>query len=956
MKSTLKIILIMALAVFSASESYAQTPIDIRDDLDVVRDGRSSDSDQSGVCSYVTDINTGNKELTIDRDVLSYDNILMGIDDPSKCPLPGNSEIMNGYAVLHGEFLFSGVICVTQTIILDSMFRVYCSILLWMYQIIYAMVILYIMFYGIVIMFDLSNEPLKQAPMKLVKTLFIFFLAVNAEWGFTWIHQSFTAALTNFSDILTKLQPLYTEGGEAAYRWNEDTDEWVLLDERGNDWAPPQSDCLTGFTCVPDEQYIPFRLPVMQWFFDKNNAYKVEPVFEAVTDSSGLVKDYKYNASTSTLDQISKGHPKNWPAIISPFATLSTLDDRRYPVRLQDVVGNIYDPCDEELEPDTCRKPFQGIMGKIDAMFNAVVGNDNAKGISAMIVALVLWGLGGGVILAMLLMSGLVSMFVAFIQILWTYATSLMGLTFLMMLSPVFISFYMFKPTERLFRAWLASLISFAFQPIIILGFIYVLGNATTLDRLTQLAKNEVRNVEYSFSTNEDINQVTFNGPGFIEPLYEFPAPDEFDQQKLDIGADALGAARTEGLMKKVDRDKFRENGAKIELNKLIAGLAGVAYENFDAGRVAELAAINPNTLRAFELFNQKLDDVPHPIFPDKTRSVTGADALRYFHDVDGATWLSPFMTSFERNYGFDDGDGYPGEPPSDPPSSLKPKGEYPTCKKYCPEFLPAFDRANPATMNPDPASCTGFCMHIYSNKQEMFTYLMGAILIWIILNVMTGAFMSKVPELSKRLANWQNMGTQTPAIGGAGESTRTIGGGAELVQEDAGGFTMHQREGVYNLGSVFSPGIGPSLAGDTPSRPGAFFAGLEKTTRIGQYTYDYDQYGRRLDGTKKQVVSAWDRNKGNNASEEKIRKEKQAAAEAVNETIYRLTGKKVDNNSIEEDSYRQKMYNEALKEVQSRGLTVNQAKFDNNIQAKVEKLYDQKLDEARRNNNLSKS
>lgn len=875
-------LLLVILGFMFAPHSFAQTPIDIRDDANPALGNRSSLTDESGACQYIED-STGERALQINPDVFNHENILMGIADPAYCPLPG-SEVFADFPQVSGEFLFSGVVCVTQSIILDSMFRVYCTILLWMYQILYSMMILYLVFYGLAIMFDLGSQPLREAPKRIIKIMFVFFLAVNAEIGFLWIHKGFTNFLNDFSNILTRIQPLYTDGGEAAYSWVKDPvtgdGEWQLLNENGEIWKYPASgseycenvdsddfdpgiDCGTLYTGkayeptqygpIDAKDYSPFRLATQQWMFDVDNNFKLTPVFLEVNNAlpddpqvKPCVLDYQWSAEDGRLNEYPRCHKKDWPTVpdITPFTAYCTYprdpdssayavcpivpNDTYYPKKLKDVPGNQTDVCDEENEPETCRQPFQGILGKIDAMFNSVVGDDNAKGIGGMVVALILWGLGGGVFLALLLMSGLISMFVAFIQILWTYATSIMGLTFLMMLAPIFISFSLFRATERLFRAWLASLISFAFQPIIILGFLYVLSSATTLDRLTELAKHEVSTIKYEFSTNNDKTTASMSAPGFLKPLYEIP-PDH-EGYLLD------GIDDVEGLLTMEQRNKVRENAAMYEVNHLAAKLAGIDYKEYqEANKLKDLQSV-PEATELFKLYKTRIE-IPHPQDPDKTRSVVGIDALKYHYD-NGVGWLNdtvyPMIDNFQNNYGFDDADGYPGEPEN----PEQPKGEFPTCKKYCPAFEPGYDAADAATINPHPAQCDKFCMYIYDTKEQMFGYLTGAIIIWIILNVMTGAFMARVPDLAKRLANWQNMATQTPAIGGPGESAKSVAHGSELVEEGEGGFTMHERTGVYNLGSVFGLGVGPSLSPDgSPARPGAVPAALEKLTRLGQTT-----------------------------------------------------------------------------------------------------------------------
>jgi len=901
-KHLLTYLLLPLLGLFLSTEALAQSdPIEPDPDLDreiglnpdanPVAEGVSLDSDYSGTCKYVEE--DGKRKLEIDENVFDNRNILMGISDPSKCPLPG-SEVFENYPKIAGEFLFSGVVCITQSIILDSMFRVYCSILVWMYQIIEAMIILYLMFYGLAIMLDLSNRPLQEVVKRFLKIVFIFLMATSAQWGFGFVHKGFTNFLSSFSNILTRIQPLYTDGGEAAYALVENEDgeeEWKLLDLNGDVWKKNNAGPGTtppGYGEVEsDENYVSFRLPAQQWFLDSSRDFKLTPVFEEVTNNQSLlddniykacILDLKFNTIDSTLESFHRCHPKGWPVApnIAPFSTYCTFTDKNsefpsgctasanqfmYPPKMH-IDSTLENPqlCDEENEPETCRQPFQGILGKIDAMFNSVVGDDNARGLSAMVIALVLWGFGAGVFLAMFLMTGIISMFIAFIQILWTYATSMMALTFLMMLSPLFISFALFKTTERMFRSWLGSLISFALQPILILGFLYVLSSATTLDRLSQLAKHEVGNTTYEFASAGDQRAVRMDAPGFIKPLYEAPGKEFLES--LDIAVPETGVVGN--LITKSARDKIREDGARRILNK-------VAAENFSgttAGGIINpdeaIKLNNDRVLKMKEYFNGETEVKNEE--GKITNTLTGAAALKYQFD-NGEDFLQPFITEYNNTFGFDDGDSFSGEPPnSDNPE--KPRGEFPTCKKYCPGFKPAYNLSEPDTLNPTSSQCVKYCMYSYSSKDEMFGYLVGAILIWLILNVMTGAFVSQVPTLAKRLANWQNYASNVPAIGSGGATLNAIRGVGEAVEENEGGmFTAGQRDRVYDMGSLFNLGV--------TGRPGAVTAAVEKATRVGQKekVYTRDAKGKLVQ-KEQDKPSIWAKKKRNEQGFGKQQKE----------------------------------------------------------------------------------
>ena len=92
----------------------------------------------------------------------------------------------------------------------------------------------------------------------------------------------------------------------------------------------------------------------------------------------------------------------------------------------------------------------------------------------------------GGAAVAMLVGSFMVALYIAIV--------SLIALTFLFALSPIFIPLMLFQPTERMFQKWRGQIVSYSLQPMIMTVFIsmmfLMLGNLVgTLDNFIETAR-----------------------------------------------------------------------------------------------------------------------------------------------------------------------------------------------------------------------------------------------------------------------------------------------------------------------------------------------------------------------------------------------------------------------------------------------------------------------------------
>ncbi|HCR86442.1 MAG TPA: hypothetical protein DIV86_07165 [Alphaproteobacteria bacterium] len=913
--------------------------INIADDRISIQESR----DDSGrkICYY--EEVSGKKYLYINKNLFKTDNILMGIEDPKYCPLPG-SDALEGYSKkIQSQFLLSGIVCVVQSIILDSMFRVYCTILLWVFQILYAFVVIYIMFYGLAIMFDLTDEPLRQAPQRFLKVFFILFFAVNAERAFYFVHKGFQNFLDGFSDMLTHIQPYYTDSGQLAYSITEkdSSGKYKILAEDGEVWKSikPDQDYYVkmpdgtergpfktkqgppDYDVVDPIKYKPYRIPAMQWTLEPRAVngvkYKLYPVFKegqgffAINTGGGgfggfsiiytyCPNDYRYIPEKKKLYSIPKCQPDGWQSTVSispygeyvsyafgaiPVYPPMQVDKTTYPTKFKNEPlgngrGSLKELCDENTPPEECRQPFQSVLGKIDALFNSIVGADRVKSIGSVMMALMLWGVGGGAILGVFLMLGVTTMFIAFMQILWTYVTALMALSFMMMLSPIFISFALFKTTERMFRGWLSNLISYALQPVLVLGFLMVLSSATTLDRLTMLARYEVGDQKYEFTSNSGAEKSQMRAPGFLEPLYEVP-PD----YKSVFGANIAGRetmSTSAELCNPVIEEcgyitkKQREEYIQKKEERLVTAYALMKANN-DFNKKPDFQALNrPNN----QDLQTALQDSEIAEISDLMRVGINVAAPPYsgkvvkgIKAVEAVGTHQAFVDLYRDEIGIPDGDAFIGEGDpaatdatntkqlykqpnwlfcEDPPVPLAPvcdstrktngdtgtggfpvQQEFPRCVKHCPAFDPPYGvgvAGAPDNFNPTAETCTKFCLHIYENKEEMFAYLMGAVLVWIVLNTLTGAFVSKIPVLAQKLSPFDPRGIAPPKLFGQSQQIdgRMGSGGGGLSGYSSG----EQNTSFYGMGTLFDVGL-------TSGKSGTFIATADKIRRAGSPTLE---------------------------------------------------------------------------------------------------------------------
>ncbi len=904
--------------------------------------------------------------------------VLFGIDDPAACPLPGSRVFIDYPNAIAGEFLISGVICVVNTVIFDSMFRIYCTIILWFYNILYAMIIIYVMFYGLSIMLGIGNDPIREAPKRIIKVVLIFFLAANAQFGFRIIHNGFLSVLSGFTEMLTEIQPYHTERGHPAYQktflsglgaaltLNMLDGPGKLLDENGNVWKPvksgqnfysadandataramPASPSMKEYTAP--ENYVPFRVPAQQWSYELSTeqvqeydaagnakmdssgkpvmravkTYRMYPVFQELmnaksvpSDQTACIFDVKWNPKTKRLEEYPHCQKNFWPTLpkVMPYGEAylykianidagpagsikgsGTGDLSLAPTRLLDTKENKTKTCETVgldgsavSVPFMCRKPFQGVLGKIDAIFNATVGDDSAKGLGGLVIAILLWGAGAGIPLSLLLMTGIVTMFIAFFQVVWTYVTALMAITFLLMLSPIFVSCALFNITEKFFKGWLSALISYTMQPFLVLSFLFVLSNMTSLDRLEKMARKEVDKKQLTSQVGGSGNLVRTMAPSFLGPLYEKPA--DFDEVYY---SDRSQTSKDKTLINADQREKYLQRKSEYILNYWMSVKAGTFLEksyikseansigNFgdkkdlmqlwDEGKYyikkgkgdAELQNTGKKGISAVQQFRNDTNDTSYDDLLNCYKQGCSVNIITKPPKFEspcrsGNTVCYPGINSDPNKLGYepsltknpvaagDDGDSFVGEPPSKDKDGNDQGAEYPPCIKFCPEFNPPYDPSDkrysspkmnvpvsttkingtPCPNGPDGkpgicapnAECTGNCMEIKGARSFNYSALTTAILTWILLNVISAAFIAKVPAIAEALSQWTSYAPKGMPLGGASRAW-----------DDAGmdAWTQQERSGFFHVGGMFDPGV-------TSGRPGGMFALGGALTRL---------------------------------------------------------------------------------------------------------------------------
>lgn len=633
--------------------------------------------------------------------------ILFGITDLKYCPLPGSTIFNNYNRAVSGEFLLTGAICVINSILFDAMFKIYCTIIIWFYSIMYAMIIIYIMFYGMALMLGIGQDPIREAPKKVLKIVILFILVTNAQVGFRYVHTFFITTLNSFSSMLADMQTITDDAGGDAYQGklsefygafkslgvdsggatngNSLEDIFIkkgkLLNTSGDVWRPlDNGEVLNalnnagagGFNVplapgyqasdeVTGDNYVPFRVPNQQWQYTPKKevppgsppgtpkvvTYTIEPVYMPLSTRLGgldpnlkaCVLDFRYapdNENDQAWEWVIRPYlrcPKDNNAMIPYFlpygvyclydprirdanpdkfevgnpdstgkpnpvieCNQGSLGARTQLIRLKNEPGNLTEECNEyknffasiisstgsviKLKP--CRSGFQGIFAKADTLISGMIGGDRSKGIGGLLGAFAAWSVGGGLLLSIFMMTGFFAITFVAIQVVWTFVTAIMALSFLLMISPIFISFLLFKTTEKLFRGWLNSVISFTLQPILLLAFVFFISAITSVDKINYLMREELTSKTMVVGgAGENDKKMTMKMAGFVEPLYE--KPEDFDTFYYD---NSTKSDPRSTLITAKQRDRYLEKKGKAVLETFFNNHPKFGYKSTSNGDI----------------------------------------------------------------------------------------------------------------------------------------------------------------------------------------------------------------------------------------------------------------------------------------------------------------------------------------------------------------------------------
>ena len=115
----------------------------------------------------------------------------------------------------------------------------------------------------------------------------------------------------------------------------------------------------------------------------------------------------------------------------------------------------------------------------LDNMFVNQVGMDGLVGLGVVLLENIS-SQGKGTVAAILETLGVGSMALLLLRTMVTLGIAMAGISFFLLFTPMFLSFFLFQTTKRLFDSWLALLISFTLQPFIIFAFLGMMAIVTT--------------------------------------------------------------------------------------------------------------------------------------------------------------------------------------------------------------------------------------------------------------------------------------------------------------------------------------------------------------------------------------------------------------------------------------------------------------------------------------------
>jgi hypothetical protein len=121
--------------------------------------------------------------------------------------------------------------------------------------------------------------------------------------------------------------------------------------------------------------------------------------------------------------------------------------------------------------PNSSASPRDQLYESLDNMFTNTVGVDGMVGLGIVLLQN-LSSQGKGMFAGLLEFLGVGSMALAMLRAMVTLGIAMSAMAFFLLFTPMFLSFFLFQTTKRLFDNWLSMLISFTLQPFIIFAFL----------------------------------------------------------------------------------------------------------------------------------------------------------------------------------------------------------------------------------------------------------------------------------------------------------------------------------------------------------------------------------------------------------------------------------------------------------------------------------------------------
>jgi hypothetical protein len=913
-------------------------------------------------------------KVTIDHSKIQLMGGIINVSSAESCPLPGRSYAGlgadGGVGVISNDYLFSGVICVVQAIISESMLKVYCSILFWAKSAIDSAMVIYIMLYGLAIMFDLGNNPVRNAMKNFLKVTIIYLLATNATMAYNWLYKSFVTVITGFTEILTR-DMIYDDTGQLV----QDSDGKLFLKD-GRKYNPAPTEGTDA-----DKAYVknPFniRIPKQQYYFvpDSSNPATGEfkPVFEAESQCAYLLRKYTYLRANYPAE-----HPDlKWAATQEPItdAQISAgklgncdvkivkIDEPEYKAKRYFKDGTISgDGCDPKVDINKCARPFNGIIGKFDSMFKNIVGDRGVKGLMGLAGALAGVTAGGGMVLSVILVSGIMAMFFAFFNMIFTFVSSLMGVTFMFMLAPVFIPFALFTPTFDYFKRWLSTVISFAMQPILVLAFLMVLGQVSSVNRLAEVNKTVADGKVSKEIGGINIEAIVplFQAPEFRIPMGERSHPHfrkaanpTEDDVGVVVSLESLKAWREAKLnyvklryvLEKWGHGQIAANTLfkyapqvtvedKNNTSVYIPPLTMVDFWDANGARIKKPNSTDANdVIESTKLVGTRY--VPYRMLMQK-KLQDNTDDDKFMTDIGKSGGLAAVLASGQHNdfktlYEMeiskkifcDD-----GACPVDPDTNTAPT-QVNLCVRNCPETAQGKQIDIFTTDQAIIDSCAKNCLYLQGGAEKFMNERNSDVLLFIILTIATASFISLIPGLCKKLSHWSP---------GAGAAQGQMSAAALF-----GGSKRHLAAGEYSnkeSGEMFHPGslLDTGLDG---GRQGAVIATADKVLSTLSGGAMKNPIGTLLEGGIKGLESQMQSNTANYVEG----KMNQAFANGTFEGVTNEVGKKMVEIAQKQGESGQMVYKELLQKEMAEGMYTDRDRVSIDVQQALQEMAEKQIE-----------